>query len=179
MKTIFVITLSFLFVSFLLDTSAQDYTQLSLPEGAKARFGKGFMEDIAYAPDGKTLAVATGAGIWLYDTHTGTEVALLSGDIGLIRAVAFSPDGTTLASGGGFREDYTIRLWDSSTKKQKAVLSGHTSNVRSLAFSPDGDTLASGDSDGTVRLWDIMKEQLKRTLSGHTGGNLFGCVFSR
>ena len=87
MKTVFIIILSFLFVLFSWDASAQDYTNLNLPEGAKARLGKGFIEALAYSPDGKTLALASGAGIWLYDMQAGTEIALLRGHTGVIRAV--------------------------------------------------------------------------------------------
>ena len=60
-------------------TDVQDYTQLSLPEGAKARLGKGWINEIAYSPDGTRLAVAGGIGIWLYDTATYQELALLTG----------------------------------------------------------------------------------------------------
>ena len=31
---------------------AQDYTQWGLPEGAKARIGKGSINDMRYSPDG-------------------------------------------------------------------------------------------------------------------------------
>ena len=38
---------------------SQDYTQWNLPDGAKARIGKGRINEIAYSPDGTQLAVAT------------------------------------------------------------------------------------------------------------------------
>ena len=47
------------------------HTQLNLPEGAKARLGKGAIADIAYSPDGTRLAVAGSIGIWLYDAPDG------------------------------------------------------------------------------------------------------------
>ena len=55
----------------------QDAMQWNLPEDAKARLGKGKIHDIQYSPDGKFLAVASGIGIWLYDTTTHQEVACL------------------------------------------------------------------------------------------------------
>ncbi len=42
---------------------AQNYTQMSLPEGAIARLGKGELRDFLYSPDGKVLAVAYTNGI--------------------------------------------------------------------------------------------------------------------
>ena len=62
------VALLILFTLSSLNTSAQDYTQLSLPEGAKARLGKGRIGEIQYSPDGTQLAVASSVGIWLYDT---------------------------------------------------------------------------------------------------------------
>lgn len=78
---------------------AQDSPQFSLPEGAKARFGKGTINQIQYSPDGTRLAVAGSIGIWLYDTATYKEIALLTGHTENVSCIAFSPDGNTLASG--------------------------------------------------------------------------------
>ena len=78
MKT--TVTLLILFtLGFHINTFAQDYTQWGLPEGAKARIGKGTINEIQYSPDGTRLAVASSIGIWLYDTATHQEVALLTG----------------------------------------------------------------------------------------------------
>ena len=80
-------------------TFAQDYTRWNLPEGAKARIGKGFIRQIAYSPDGTRLAVASSIGTWIYDAQTGEELDLLTGHTEYVRSVAFSPDGLALASG--------------------------------------------------------------------------------
>ena len=151
MKT--VVALFILFVLFYANTFAQDSPQWNLPEGVKARFGKGKIFELQYSPDGTLLAVASGIGVWLYDTATLREVTLLTGHTGLVKSIAFSPDGRTLASGSS---DSTVRLWDGVTGRHKRTLTGHTGSVNSIAFSPDGKTLASGSGDGTVRLWDGM-----------------------
>ena len=57
---------------------AQESMQWNLPEDAKARLGKGRISEIQYASDGALLVVATGIGIWIYDTTTYQEVALLT-----------------------------------------------------------------------------------------------------
>ena len=117
------VTLLTLLTLFSLNTYAQEYTQWGLPDGAKARLGKGRVSEIAYSPDGTRLAVASSIGIWLYDTATHQEVALLTGHTFIVSRVAFSPDGRTLASGSG---DNTIRLWDAVTGAHQRTLTGHT-----------------------------------------------------
>ena len=166
-----ILTVLVIFSLFSLNVFAQDYTQLSLPEGAKARLGKESISgNIAYSPDGTRLAVASSIGIWLYDTATHQEVALLTGHTDDVISVAFSPDGSTVASGS---RDETVRLWDAVTGQEKATLTGHAgitgAGVNSVAFSPDGSTVASGSRDGTVRLWDAVTGQEKATLKGNRG----------
>ena len=68
MKTqlfLFFIILSLLPV-FALNTFAQDSPQWHLPEGAKARLGKGGVNDIQYSPDGKRLAVASAVSLSIW-----------------------------------------------------------------------------------------------------------------
>ena len=103
-----IVTLLILFILFSVNTFAQDYTQWALPEGTKMRLGKGRIYEIQYSPDEARLAVASSIGIWLYDTATLREVALLTGHTGSVESVTFSPDGGTLASRG---DDGTILLW--------------------------------------------------------------------
>lgn len=147
-----------------------NYTYLGLPEGAKARLGKGNIarsNGIALSPDGTRLAAATTIGVWLYDPDTSKELALLKGHTDKVTCVTFSPDGKYLASGS---TDMTIRLWHPVTGEYIFTLTGHVSGITLLKFLPDGETLASGSRDDTIRLWDLKTRQLKATLGGHTGG---------
>ena len=163
MKT--TVTLLILFALFSLNSFAQDSPQWGLPEGATARLGKGAIQEVTYSPEGTRLAVASSIGIWLYDTATHQEVALLTGHTSDVNSVAFSPNGRTIASGSG---DDTIRLWDAGTGEHLQTLTGHTSDVNSIAFSPNGRTIASGSGGGTIRLWDADTGAHLQTLTGHT-----------
>ena len=167
MKKKCLLIFSFLLVilAFVPSTLAQDSPQWHLPEGAKARLGKGRISEIAYSPDGRRLAVASSIGIWIYDAQTGKEIDLLVGHTGWVWNVVFSADGQTIASGDG---DNMARLWNAETGELIHTLTGHTSVVRTVSFSPNGRTIASGSRDSTVRLWDVHTGRYIRTLTGHT-----------
>ncbi|MYF97630.1 sigma-70 family RNA polymerase sigma factor, partial [Candidatus Poribacteria bacterium] len=147
----------------------QDSTKWKLPEGAKARLGKGCIFDMAYSPDGTMLAAAGTIGIWLYDGRTGEELNLLIEPMESVSTVAFSPDNQLLASNSN-DSDNTILLWDIQTGQVKTTLTGHNEKVSSVAFSSDGETLVSGSNDETIRLWDVATGELRLTFAGHAGG---------
>ncbi len=142
------------------------YTQLGLPKHAKVRLSKGWIKDIACSPDGSLLAIAGGAGIWLYDTETHQEHALLTGhNIGGVNCISLSMDGKTLASAG---EDRTVRVWDITTAKLIATLTGGRGGFNSISLSADGKILAAASRNShDVLLWDIATTIPKATLKGH------------
>ncbi len=137
-----------------------DYTRWKLPEGAKRRIGKGVLTDMKLSPDNSRVAIASSAGIWLYDVHAnqemkGAEVALLTDHEGLVRQLTFSTDGEMFASIG---VDKTIRLWKTSNGKLLFTLTTPkpTGEFRSVKFIRDGKTLAARCSDDyKVYLWDV------------------------
>lgn len=86
------LTLLILLNAYLPNSFAQDPSLFSLPEGAKARLGKGWINNLQYSSDGTRLAVATSIGVWLYDTQTYQEVALLTEHTRGVNSVAFGSE---------------------------------------------------------------------------------------
>ena len=120
----------------------QNCVQSELPPGLRIRFDKKQVMAITFSPDGTRLAAGGDGRIWIYDTATGAQFAMLSGYTERMRALAFAPDNSLLASGS---EDNTLRLWDTATAREVLTLAGDSHLVNALASSsPDGVPLPGG-----------------------------------
>jgi WD40 repeat protein len=104
------------------------------------RFGKGWLFNVTYSPDGNHIAVATSIGIELYNTSSFKRVELLSKHHDYVASVNFSSDGKLLVSGS---DDKTIKIWDTTSAKEIKTLKGHSDDITSVRFSPDGKYVAS------------------------------------
>jgi WD40 repeat protein len=128
---------------------------------------KGRIPALAWHPDGKTLASASGDGlVKLWDADRGLELqSWRAGDT--LLTLAWSGDGATIATAG---DNATIQLWDAVKRQLHVELHGHAGILHDLAFSPDSKTLASASADGTLKLWDVSSGQLRTTCRGHQEG---------
>jgi len=124
------------------------------------RLGKGQVTDYTWSADGKTLAIATWLGVYLYDATTWTQLQFLP--IGVhVLVVEFGPNGSIVA---GTAADNSVRLWEVNSGILLHTLWGHTSPSHSIAFALDGRWVATGTDDGTLRFWDVHSGQQRKSL---------------
>ncbi|MDE0398836.1 MAG: T9SS type A sorting domain-containing protein [Candidatus Poribacteria bacterium] len=158
------ILLPFMVSTFLLPNAfAQSYTQWDLPDGAKARLGKGSAGGLKFSADGNRLMVENAIGIWVYDAYSGVALDLITRN--LSDNLALSPDGSTVA---GWGPDDELCLWQVADTEKKVTLKGDTSKVDRVAFSLDGKTVAGGTWSEEVLLWEADTGVHIATLLGHT-----------
>ena len=117
--------------------------------------------DIAFSPDGKTLASANLDGfVSLWDVKTGDEIRKFDDGKVEVLSVTFSPDGKRLASVGS---DQKVRVWDVATGDELLTLSGHNGKTESVVFNKAGTLIASAND--TVILWNAQTGELIKVIS--------------
>ncbi len=160
------------------EIAASGYHEVTLwttSDGTLARRVQGLDErtyDIAYSPDGKWLATASGnpgqhgsVKLWLAEPAGGGKpVRDLVDSEDSQFAVAFSPDSTLLATAGA---DRAIRIFKVETGEQVALIEDHADWIFDVAFSPDGKRLASASRDKTSKVFDVEKKEALVTFPGH------------
>lgn len=125
---------------------------------------------VDWSPDGNQLVIATGNGIFLFDTNSNTSfIYPVPYDIGphqMTGAASWSPDGQYIAAG---TFDGVITIWDAKTYKAiKTFQKHHTGFISALVWSPDGRKLASNSFDGTVKITDVSTGNGLATFVGST-----------
>jgi WD40 repeat protein len=116
-----------------------------------------FISAVAWSPDGKRIASASGdhtAQVW--NAGDGSHVLTYRGHSLDVLALAWSPDGQYIATGS---VDTTVQVWNSTSGAKIYTYRGHKDIVSGLAWSPDGNRIASVSYDGTAQIWDAMTGQ--------------------
>ena len=109
----------------------------SLPED-------GFLHGVAFLPDGRRLAYASGdSRILLYNLDSGSEIQVGKSVGGDALSLAVSPDGRTLVSS----DKGMIIVWDIAGTLPPRYLTNHLEQIACVCFSPDGKLLVRCNID--------------------------------
>jgi RNA polymerase sigma factor (sigma-70 family) len=136
--------------------------------------------DVAFAPDGKTLAICGDTDrIRIHDATNGKTVRELKrdGDRGWLR-LFFSPDGRYLAAIplDDKKEFGEASIWDLATGKERHRLKSPAGLVLCVGFSPDASYVATGCQHTDLVLWDMATGREVRRFP--TNGFFGSVVFS-
>ena len=145
-----------------------------LPEGAVARLGSlrfrvpDQIVSMAFAPDGKTLAVSAHGGLFLIDAANGKRIKHLptpGRNWTPESHLAFSPDGKRLLSMGpmvGNNGKGVVRLWEWSGDRPPHEYEVGKEFVTWLGWSAKGEPLAIRDEREAVYLHELASGKSRR-----------------
>jgi len=125
---------------------------------ATLRSGWGGVRDVAWSPDGRWVAFATGdRAAVVADARTGRLRAASSGNLAAVNGVDWSPDSSRLATSS---DDGTVRVLELTPaglrELYRLTAQDFSNGARSVVFSPDGERLMSSDwAITSVKIWDL------------------------
>lgn len=121
---------------------------------------------VAFAPDGRTVAVGTAHGAIGRWTVDGRRLAALVARQGHVTTIAFSPAGDRIAA--GFR-DGVFAVWNvrSGRRLYQRRSQRPGAAVTSVAFSRAGRRIVTAGSDSEAHVWRAATGTLSQTLRGH------------
>ncbi len=125
------------------------------------------VRSLAFSPDGKTLATASGdprEEVKTWNVADGKLLRTFRHD-SPIAAVAFSANGKRLAAAGGGATAPEVRVWSLASQKRPAKLTTQLMGALTTGFSHDDDWFATGGADGLVVLVQRSQKNKKQVIN--------------
>ena len=151
------------------DTAPKWTLERTLGTGDAASVITDRVNALGFSPDGKTLAVGSGApsrggDITLWEIGSGKLAqAIRDRHSDAVLSLDFSPDGTLIASGGA---DKQLRISEVKSGKLLKTFEGHTHHVMGVAWRADGRVVSSSGADNAVKVWDWITGERRKSLDG-------------
>jgi WD40 repeat protein len=147
----------------------------SLSTWALELCGQWTVADLAFSPDGASIAVFQHDGLTLHDTLTGqirwTAKMKANTNFG---CVSWSPDGRLIAAGGG----KLLRVFDSLDGSLIVEKKQSSKYFLDAEFTRDGRFLATVSNEDTVKFFDAQSWNVRSEMAWQVGG-LKAIAFSR
>lgn len=121
-----------------------------------------FANDIAFSPDGHTVAYVRNNDIALMDAKSGAQLHLLQLHRDSVCGIDFSPDGRQLAS---VSYDRQLAVWDTGSGNLRWKQIAHDNRAANVTYHPTLQTIATVGADAVVRLWssrDVIADDSAR-----------------
>lgn len=128
------------------------------------------VHDLAFSPDGKTLAVAGGnpskrGAVEFFNWPEGKRLRDVALHRDCVAKVAWRSDSKVIVAAGG---GANVSLVEVESAKVLRTLDGHSKGVLAVAFLPGEGQLVSAGLDESVRLWDAKTGEALRGFANHT-----------
>lgn len=121
---------------------------------------KGYLQQVAFSPDGKRLASSAWDGtVRVWDLVLNKPLITFR-QSGYVWHVAFCPTGEWLGASSGPHPDHgrgpgELKVWNLTTAAG-FDLGNHPQTIYGVAVSPDGRYVAVGQPDGTASVWEVQ-----------------------
>jgi len=120
-----------------------------------ARWGIGGVNVVEWSPDGRTIALGTTSGIFLYDAETKESTLFIDTQFNVV-AMAFNPAGGEITAGSPHG---IVQSWNMATgvvtqnftyARPNSEMIGNDTFIKTIAYSDDGEDIAIGYRNGAI-----------------------------